>query len=1474
MSGSVDERVVRMKFDNAQFGEGIASTLASLSKLNQGLKLEGATKGLTDVSAAAKTVSLAGIEEGVGRLADRFKAMSIVGITALTNVVNRAVTAGISIAKSLTIDPIQAGLHEYETNLNAIQTILANTAHEGTNLVQVNAALAELNAYSDKTIYNFGEMARNIGTFTAAGVKLKTSVEAIKGIANLAAISGSNSEQASTAMYQLSQALAAGKVSLMDWNSVVNAGMGGKVFQDALVETARLHGVAIDQMIKHEGGFRNTLEKGWLTSGILTETLSKFTGDLTAAQLKSMGYNDKQIAGIIKMGATAQDAATKVKTMSQLIGTLQESAGSGWATTWQMLFGDFEEAKTLFTGVNNVLGAFISSSADARNKVLGDWKALGGRTVLIQSIANVFHAVLAVLRPVRDAFRALFPPTTGKELFAFTVALEKFTKKLIIGKDTADKLRRTFAGVFSVVSIVIDVLKAAANTLFDFFGKASKGSGGVLDFTARLGDFLVRVRQGIIDGNGIAKVFTKIGQVLAVPIALVKLLADHIKRLFDSFHIDGNKAADTIVGLGQKLDPLSKIGDKTSAGWNKFVAILKEVWAFMQPIGRKLIDVFKGIGSAIAAAFSGLDYKAILGGLNTGLFAGLVLMVAKFVKNFTGHNGSGILHSFQESIEGLTKTLGAMQATLRAAALLQIAIAIGILAVSANLLSKIDPKALAQALGAMAVMFAQLFLAMGIFEKTVGVAGLAKMPLVTGALIFMAIAVDLLTVSVMALAKLRFKELIKGLLGVSVLLAALVLVVQNMPPSERLYATGIGLIIVGAAVKVLASAVKDLGQMHGKEIAKGLVAVGALLESLALFTQFSAVNAGGIAQGVGIILLAVAIKILVSAVKDLGAMHGKEIAKGIVAIAGALAAIGAALYFIPPTAVFSAAAVLIVAASLGLIADAIGKLGVMHGKEIAKGVLALAGALSVIAVALLLLPPSSLLSAAAIFVVAASLTLISDVLMKMSKMSWTEIAKSLIMLAGSLAIIAGAMYLMTGALPGAAALLVVAASLAILAPILMLFGSMSWTEIAKGLTLLAGVFVVIGLAGLVLTPLVGTLLALGVAIVLLGAGMLLAGAGVLLFSIGLTALAVAGAAGALAIVGIVSGLIGLIPVVMTQIGLGLIAFAKVIGTAGPAITEALTAVMLSLLNAVTTVAPKVVDALLKMLLMLVDKMNQYVPTLVQHGLKLLLGILQGISDNITRVTIVVLKIIAAFIDGVTAGLPGIIESGTRLVIAFVNGLANSIRAHSKEMGDAGGNLASAMIEGMIQGLRGGAGRIISEAKRVAQSAYEAAKNFLDINSPSRKFIELGKSSNEGMAIGLSKFADMVKQPAESIGYKAISALKDSLSGMSEVLSANIDLQPVIAPILDLSSVKKDASAIGSMFALSPIAVDTSYSNAQSASTGLSNNQAATASIDESTLGTSLTFVQNNTSPKALSPADIYRQTKNQLSMAKGALTAA
>lgn len=431
---SIDQRIVEMQFDNRQFESGVKTTISTLDRLKQKLNFGKSAQSLDDLSKASKRFSLDGLASSVEYIASKFSFMGVMGVTAMQRISNAAITTGKRLVSALTIDPVRSGLSEYETQIRSVQTILSNTRSKGTTLDQVNAALDELNAYADRTIYNFTEMTRNIGTFTAAGVDLDTSVAAIKGISNLAAVSGSTPQQAATAMYQLSQALASGTIRLMDWNSVVNAGMGGEVFQDALKETARVHGIAIDDMIEKEGSFRETLQNGWLTSEVMLETLQKFTGDLSKEQILAMGYTEGQANEIVALGKDANDAATKVKTFSDLIDTTKEALGSGWAQSWEFIIGDFEEARELWTGVSNTLNEIIGESADARNSMLKAWAEAGGRADLIEGLTDIFRALWNIITAVGDAMDDIFPPSTVDTLLYISSRI----------KDLGDNLERLF----------------------------------------------------------------------------------------------------------------------------------------------------------------------------------------------------------------------------------------------------------------------------------------------------------------------------------------------------------------------------------------------------------------------------------------------------------------------------------------------------------------------------------------------------------------------------------------------------------------------------------------------------------------------------------------------------------------------------------------------------------------------------------------------------------------------------------------------------------------------------------------------------------------------------------------------------------------------------------------------------------------------------------------------------------------------
>jgi tape measure domain-containing protein len=1480
---SIDERVVQMKFENAAFERGVQQTLDSLARLNKGLQLQGASKGLQGVTTVAQqfdkhitqnrdslgrfttsvqqststtasfsqklsesggflskfstgfsslvshvsnfvsktdsgrnslgqftgglskvsgaadgsSSSLKRMEGAVSSIAGRFSALQQMATGALNNIGARAAQAGTQFFNSFSFGPIMQGFHEYETNLNSIQTILANTQSAGTNLKDVNGALNELNHYADQTIYNFSEMAKNIGTFTAAGVGLKESTAAIKGIANLAALSGSNSEQASGAMYQLSQAISAGRVSLEDWNSVVNAGMGGTVFQRALALNAEKIGTLDKGAVKLKGSMKNVTIEGksfresitakpgqesWLTSKVLTQTLAQFTGDLSNAQLKAQGFNDAQIKAIQAQAKTAKEAATQVKTFSQLMDTTREAIGSGWTTTWQLIFGDFTEAKGLFTGVSNSISKLVNGSSNARNKMISDWKKFGGRDALIEGLGNSFKALGSVLKPIKDAFREMFPATTGKQLADMTKNFRDFTEKLKIGADTADKLKRTFAGVFAVFGIAVDVVKAVVRTIFDLVGVATKGSGGFLNFTAKIGDFLVALRNGIREGNGLTNFFKGLGTVLAIPIKLVQKFASFLGDMFKGTGGDAKDFEKSVAGISSKLDPLARLGDVVSTAWQKTLIVMKNVGDFFSTLGGKISSGLKSIGINLSTMFEGFDTKTLFAGLDTGLLAGLFVIVKKFLGTF-GEGAGGIFEAISEGIGNLTSTFSTMQNTLKAATLLQIALAIGILSVSLSVLAKINPEDLTKAGAALTVLFAQLMGTLSVFQKFIGTAGFAKMPFVMGSLILLAGAILVLVQAVKQLSGLSWNDLSKGLTGLAVTMGLIVGALKFMPTPAGLISTGVGLIALAGAIKILASAVTDLSGLSWKELSKGIVGVGVLLGSLTLFTMFAKVNKGGVLQGAGIILLAAGIKILASAVADMSKMSWNEVAKGLVSLAGALAIITGALMLIPPTAPLAAAGVLGVALSLGMIGDALKDMAKLSWANIASSLTTMLGALAIITAALYVIPPTAPLAAAAVLIVALSLTQIAKVLSDFATYSWEEIAKAMVLLAGTMGIIAGAMYLMTGALPGAAATIVIAAALAILAPVLQQFGQMSLAEIGKSLLMLAGVFAVFGAAALLLAPVIPVMIGLGAAVALLGIGLLAAGGGMFLFATGLTALAAAGAAGTAAVVGIVSGLIGLIPKLMEQIGLGIVAFAKVIATAGPAITKAIQTVLNSLINAINQLAPKIINTLGRLMLMMLQAMLKYVPSMVDTGMKLITGVLNGIAKNASKLSTSAANVVVAFLNGIGKNLPRVIDAGVKLIISFVNGVANAIRNNSDAMNAAGRNLGSAIVEGMVSGIAGGISAVTGAAKKIASSALSAAKGVLGIHSPSKEFEKIGKFVNDGFRKGLDGNKSQV--------FKAFDDLRKMLSATTKSASDDVDrLQKKLKTLHGTSAIKK------------------------------------------------------------------------------------
>ena len=1242
MSKTIDERVVEMRFDNKQFESNVQTSLSTIEKLKKSLDMDGATKGLESIDSAAKKVDMSGLGSAVETVKTRFSALEVMAVTALANITNSVVNIGKQMLHSLTIEPISQGFEEYELKMGSIQTIMMST---GASLEEVNKYLQELNTYSDKTIYSFQDMTSNIGKFTNAGVGLEDAVMAIQGVSNVAAVSGANANEASRAMYNFAQALSAGYVKLIDWKSIENANMATVEFKTQLLESAVACGTltkTADGMYKTvkgnvidaTHGFNDSLQDQWMTTEALVGTLRNYADETT------------------EIGAKAFAAAQDVKTFTQLMDTLKGAVGSGWANTWEILFGDFEEAKELWTGLRQVIGGFIDAQADARNEMLQGWKDLGGRTKLIEALKNAFEGVQSVIKPIYEAFREIFPPTTAQQLYDITENLRKFTANLKLSDTASANLKSTFKGLFAILDIVKQAFSAIFTAIKPLFGGFGTLGDGILGFTGGIGDAIVAFDEFIKTSGAFQKVGEGIATVIQTIMTALSTLKNKIKEKFES------------------------------ANFELFHSLLERIHS----------SLAKNLGEA--------NFSGIIDLLNGISFGAIAVGITKFVGTF--RKAIEDIGSFKESFIGILDSVRgcfeAYQTQLQAGTLLKIASAIAILTASLIALSLVDSEKLNVALGAITVLFAELLASMAVFNKISGQAT-GVMKSVT-AMLGIATAVLILASALKKIADLDAKQLTTGLIGVAGLTTMMVAAAKAMSSNSKTIIKGATqMVIFAAAIKILASVCEQLAKLDWNQLAKGLVGVGVLLAEVSLFLRTAKFSGKSITTATGIVILSAAIKVLASACKDFGEMKWEDIGKGLASIAVLLAEVTAftKLTGNAKHVISTGVALIAIGAAMKIFASAVKDFSGMQWDEIARGLVAMAGALAAVTIAVNFMPKNMIGIGTGLIAVSAALLILANALNQMGSMSWEEIAKGLITLGGAMAILAIGLNAMTGTLAGSAALLVAASALLVLTPVLAILGAMSWSSIVKGLVTLAGAFAILGVAGAVLTPLVPSILALsgslaliGVAVVGIGAGLALAGAGLSALAVGLTALAAAGTAGATAIVAsltvIITGVAALIPAIVAKIGEAIVEFCKVIADSAGAIGEAVKAVVLMLVDVLVECVPAIADGALKLIAGVLEALVEYTPSIVDSIFQFLIAVLEGVAKNLPSLIQAAVDVLMAFFSGIVDALKGIDTETLLQGIAGIGLLAAIMAALSA---------VAALVPGAMLGVLG-MGAVIAE----------------------------------------------------------------------------------------------------------------------------------------------------------------------------------
>lgn len=1081
MSTTIDERVVEMRFDNKQFESNVQTSLSTLDRLKKSLNLSGAAKGFDEIDSASKKVNMNGLANAVESVRLKFSALEVMAVTALANITNSALNAGKRIVSALTIDPIKTGFQEYETQIGAVQTILANTQHEGTNLQQVNRALDELNTYADKTIYNFTEMTRNIGTFTAAGVNLQTSVDSIKGIANLAAVSGSTSQQASTAMYQLSQALAAGKVSLMDWNSVVNAGMGGKVFQDALVRTSELLGTGAKNAINMYGSFRESLTKGeWLTTEVLTETLKQFAGAYSEADLIQQGFSESQAKEIAQMAKTAEEAATKVKTFTQLWDTLKESAQSGWTATWEILIGDFEEAKDLLSEVSETIGNVIGEAAQARNDLLSGGLSSGWKQLLNQGIADeagYIESIQEVARKSGDAFDKMVADSDN-----FSDALKKGLQEGVISSDT---------------------LSDAVHNLRDKMTGMSQEERKAAGYTSEMVEQIEKLDEGLKNGSVSMDEFTEkilkpsgrenlIQSIWNAAKGLMSVIAPIKEAFRDIFSPMTSEQLYAFTEALRNLTERMKLSETTSENLKR---TFKGLFAVLDIIKQAVTAVFNAVGSLLGGVG---DLGAGILGV-TGTFGDWLVKLDEFIKQ------GDVFNKVLGTIVSVIKTVAtAIRDFVKVVAE---KIAFPGFELFHSLLERLHTRMsqIGDAAGGMKSSVSSAFEAMGntlancqfmqllqaIWDAVKAIAGgIADAMGKVGSSLIDSIGnadfsgvIDLLngiSFGAIAVGITKFVGAIKEQLdSIGSIKESFIGILDSVRGCFEAYQSQLQagtLLKIASAIAILVASLVTLSLIDSAKLSAALGAITVLfadlMASMAVFNKISGQASGVIRSTTAMLAISTSVLILASALKKLGDLDAKQLATGLTGVVGLTATMIVAAKSLSkggPTIIKGASQMVIFAAAIKVLASACEDLSALDWEELAKGLVGVGVLLAEVSLFMNTAKFSgqSVTTATGIVILSGAIKILASACEDFAQMNWGEIGRGLTSIGIVLAEIVAFTRLTGNAqhvIATSAALIGIGAAMKILAAAVKDFSAMNWSELAVGLVGMAGALTAVTIA--------------------------------------------------------------------------------------------------------------------------------------------------------------------------------------------------------------------------------------------------------------------------------------------------------------------------------------------------------------------------------------------------------------------------
>ena len=1367
---SIDERIVSMQFDNEQFEKNVGTTLKSLTNLEKGVD------GLNGISTS-------GLADAIESLQDRFSNLGIIGMTVIQNLTNRFVDAGIKMAKSLTIDQVAAGFDKYTANTKTVKALLNST---GESIDVVTEKINGLSWYSDATSYSYNSMVSALKSFTAQDIKMDEAIPAIMGIGNSLSYAGLAAEEASYAFDIYSKAMGQNYLSNQHLRSLNNMGAVTAEWKqqmiDAAVEVGTLTKVS-DKLYKTQKGltvsiqdFDMTLghQKGkWLDRRVMMKVFGEVYGDYTKrlqefmAQEENSGLTIDQaikkfneLNGITEdFGLKAFKSAQEARTFAEAVGAVRDAASSAWRAVFENVFGNAEEATTMWTSFSDWLYDVFMGPSELMYDMTSVWKSLGGRDSMLQGFSNLAEALHSFVQPIKDAFHAIFGPLTGsdlgKSLKDLTDKFASLTEKMKLNSGTALKVRQIFDGFFSVISIIKSILGELAEAIGIVFEHLKPLGEKILDAAASMGKWLennrlfLKMKGGLI--TGIAELIGRFIDFVAN--------AKPLQWVFEK-----------ITTLTGKLwEKLKEVGEQLK---NTFTPLVDKNLNF-----ENILKLIATLGGAQYIKLTVFDRLKELGTLPSAIF---------------GKNGA-LATGIKAFADGL-KEWGLIDVS--AQQMKNIAIALLILAAAMALLASIDADKL---MGAMAGMAVGIKLMEDVLIKMANLpggltsrgkfaeSGLAMVE-IAGAMILMAEAMK-------KIGNLNFEQIVKGIAGIGSVMLEMSLFIKSMKGIHVNTDGAFALILIATAMLVMAEGVEKVGEIPIEVLKQGLIGIAVILGEIAVFTRLlNGQTDGMLSSAASMVILGAAILIMAKGIEKMGTMPFEVVMQGLVGIAAGLTVLGVALELIPSN-LGAAASIAVLSASMIALAAAFKILGTMSFTQIGVGLAAIIPTLSAaFALFKFLNPVQTLAIAAALVVFATAMNLLIPPFLAFGNMELEQIGLGLLAIVGTL----GTLGIMSALLSAfVVPMLGVAAAMTLFGVGVAAFAAGMATLAVSGVAATAAF---IGSIELWLTaiPQIATSLIKAVsALINALAEALLSSIPTLLETLGE------------AIDALLDFLLVKVPEFTVKGSMIAIAFLDGLASKIPELVESainFVAVFISsLADSLETHKDQLIEGIDKLILNIFDivwgaitglikGIGERIPEIFKKGIELIGGFLSGIVEKGAEINQKMNEIIDKAGEAIAKKWEEVKQWGADIWNKIKEGFSKAI----ENITTGAKSIGKAVLDGIGIGLddQSKIRNVLNKAGGVARSILGKFKDVLGIASPSHETEVLAGWLMEGFVVGIDKTSFRAEEEAAEAAEKILEAFGDPLAEMIAKLETEVDMNPEITPVINLEEFDKGLSDMG------------------------------------------------------------------------------